>query len=124
MKNTIMKTATERDFFERGRRIAKAVDAGRRLPQETVISFEEPGDLLRVLSSARLDLFRAILAQPDSITHISTRLHRDRSAVKRDVEELESSGLITVEEEALPGRGRMKRVRAVGQRLTLQAHLN
>lgn len=123
MKNTIMKTATERDFFERGRRIAKTADAGRRLPREMVISFEEPADLLRVLSSARLDLFRAILTQPDSITHIATRLQRDRSAVKRDVDELALAGLIAVEEEVLPGHGRMKRVRAVAQRLTLQAQL-
>jgi predicted transcriptional regulator len=78
---------------------------------------------LRVLTSARLDLFRAILAQADSITGIATRLQRDRSAVKRDVDELALAGLISVEEEVLPGHGRMKRVRAVGQRLTLQAQL-
>jgi predicted transcriptional regulator len=123
MKNTIVKTASEQDFFARGRRIATAADAGKRLPRETVISFEEPADLLRVLTSARLDLFRAILAQADSITGIATRLQRDRSAVKRDVDELALAGLISVEEEVLPGHGRMKRVRAVGQRLTLQAQL-
>ena len=123
MKNVMIKTATEQNFFARGRRIAKAADAVKRLPRETVISFEEPADLLRVLTSARLDLFRAILAQADSITGIATRLQRDRSAVKRDVDELALAGLISVEEEVLPGHGRMKRVRAVGQRLTLQAQL-
>jgi hypothetical protein len=60
-------------------------------------SFEEPADLLRVLTSARLDLFRAILTQADSITGIATRLQRDRSAVKRDVDELALAGLISVE---------------------------
>jgi predicted transcriptional regulator len=123
MKNVVIKTATEQDFFARGRRLAKVADAGKRLPRETVISFEEPADLLRVLTSARLDLFRAILAQADSITGIATRLNRDRSAVKRDVDELALAGLISVEDEVLPGHGRMKRVRAVGQRLTLQAQL-
>jgi predicted transcriptional regulator len=76
-----------------------------------------------VLTSARLDLFRAILAQADSITGIATRLQRDRSTVKRDVDELALAGLISVAEEVLPGHGRMKRVRAVGKRLTLQAQL-
>jgi predicted transcriptional regulator len=123
MKSVVIKTATEQDFLARGRRLAEAADAGKRLPRETVISFEEPAALLRVLTSARLDLFRAIMAQADSITGIATRLQRDRSAVKRDVDELALAGLISVEEEVLPGHGRMKRVRAVGQRLTLQAQL-
>jgi predicted transcriptional regulator len=103
--------------------LPKAVDAGKRLPRETVISFEEPADLLRVLTSARLDLFRAILAQANSIIGIATRLQRDRSAVKRDVDELALAGLISVEEEVLLGHGRRKCVQAVGQRLTLQAQL-
>lgn len=123
MKDVMIKTANEQDFFARDRRIAKAAVAGKRLPRETVISFEEPADLLRVLTSARLDLFRAVLAQADSITGIAARLQRDRSAVKRNVDELALAGLISVEEEVQPGHGRMKRVRAVGQRLTLQAQL-
>jgi predicted transcriptional regulator len=73
------KTATEQDFFARGHRIAKAADAGKRLPRETVISFEEPVDLLRVLTSTHLDLFRANLAQADSITGIATRLQRGQT---------------------------------------------
>jgi hypothetical protein len=39
------------------------------------------------------------------------------------MDELALAGLISVEEEVLPGHGRMKRVRAVGQWLTLQAQL-
>lgn len=68
-------------------------------------------------------MFPAILAQAGSITGIATRLQRDGSTVKRDVDELALAGLISVEEEVLPGHDRMKRVRAVGQRLTLQAQL-
>ena len=68
-------------------------------------------------------LFRAVKEMPGSITEISERLHRDRSAVKRDVDELERAGLVTVAEKVLPGHGRMKEVRATAHRFSLQAEI-
>jgi len=44
-----------------------------------------------------------------SITDLSQRLHRDRSAVKRDIDELERIGLVEVEDMPFPGHGRQKR---------------
>jgi predicted transcriptional regulator len=65
-----------------------------RLPNESAINFEDPAEVLKLLTVARLALFRAIKDQPASITAISERLHRDRSAVKRDVDELAKFGLL------------------------------
>lgn len=123
MSKLIIKTAKEDDFFKRGRKLAKLADLGERLPEERVVSFEDPADVLKLLTTARLALFRSVKAQPGSITAISVRLHRDRSAVKRDVDELAAVGLIEVEAKTLPGHGRMKEVRAAAQRFRLEAHL-
>jgi len=123
MKEIIIETATEKDFFESGRRLAHLADSGERLPEQRVISFEDPADLLRLLTGARLALFRAIKEKPDSITDISWRLHRDRSAVKRDVDELARFGLVEIESKVLPGHGRMKEVRAVAGQFRLEARL-
>lgn len=123
MNKLIVKTAKEDDFFKRGRKLAKLADLGERLPEERVVSFEDPADVLKLLTAARLALFRSIKAQPGSITAISTRLHRDRSAVKRDVDELAAVGLVEVEPKILPGHGRMKEVRATAQRFRLEALL-
>jgi predicted transcriptional regulator len=60
---------------------------------------------------------------PGSITEIAQRLHRDRSAVKRDVDELARAGLVTVTEKPLPGHGRMKEVRATARRFRLMAEI-
>ncbi|NML25699.1 hypothetical protein HHL15_08080 [Zoogloea sp. G-4-1-14] len=60
---------------------------------------------------------------PGSITQISERLHRDRSAAKRDVDELARTGLGTASEKILPGHGRMKGVRAAAQRIRLVAEV-
>ncbi|NDC10423.1 MAG: MarR family transcriptional regulator [Oxalobacteraceae bacterium] len=123
MTKLTIKTGTEEDFFKRGRQLAKAADRGERLPAERIISFEDPADVMKLMTEARLALIRAVKEMPGSITEISERLHRDRSAVKRDVDELERAGLVTVAEKVLPGHGRMKEVRATAQRFSLQAEV-
>lgn len=121
MNKLTIKTGTEEDFFKRGRKLAKAADRGEPLPDERIVSFEDPTDLMKLITAARLALFRAIKEKPGSITQISERLHRDRSAVKRDVDELELAGLVTITEKILPGHGRMKEVRVNASRFSLQA---
>jgi predicted transcriptional regulator len=121
MSKLTIKTGTEDEFFRRGRQLAQAADLGQALPEESTISFEDPADVVKLITTARLALFRAIKEMPGSITEISERLHRDRSAVKRDVDELARAGMVTVSEKVLPGHGRMKEVRATAQQVSLMA---
>ena len=123
MNQLIVKTGNEDEFFKRGRKLGGLADRGEGLPEESVISFEDPADVLKLLTTARLALFRAIKTQPGSITAISERLHRDRSAVKRDIDELARAGLVMVEPKILPGHGQMKEVRAAAQSFRLEAQL-
>lgn len=118
MKTTI-KVASTDEFFKRGRSIAKLADQGKRIPRERIISFEDPDDLARLITTAKLVLFREVKACPGSITDLSHRLHRDRSAVKRDIDELKRFGLVEVEEKPFPGHGRKKEVRAVAEQVLL-----
>ncbi len=62
--------------------------------EERIISFEDPADVMKLITATRLALFRAVKEAPGSITEIAARLHRDRSAVKRDLDELEHVGLV------------------------------
>jgi predicted transcriptional regulator len=123
MTDFTIKTRTEEDFFKRGRQLGRAADRGERLPDRRVISFEDPADLMKLMTETRLAVFRAVKNAPGSITHLDERLHRDRSAVKRDVDEMERAGLVTITEKILPGHGRMKEVRAVAYRFRLQADI-
>lgn len=43
--------------------------------------------------------------------------------MKRDIDELERAGLVTVADEVLPGHGRMKEVRVTADRFCLQAEV-
>ena len=123
MTIVVLKTATEAEFFERGRALARLADAAEPLPEEHTVSFEEPADLLRLLTAAHLAVFRAVRDGPASITDLARRLHRDRSAVKRDVDRLARAGMVTVEDKVLPGHGRMKEVRSAAKSFRLEAVL-
>ena len=118
MKMTI-KVANTDKFIKRGKGIAKLADQGKRVVCDRIISFEDPGDLARLVTTAKLVLFREVKECPGSITDLSQRLHRDRSAVKRDIDELERFGLVEVTEKPFPGHGRKKEVRAVAEQVLL-----
>lgn len=123
MTKLTIKTGTTEEFFVRGRRLARTADRGEALPDERVVSFEDPAELIKLVSAGRLALFRAVKEQSGSITELARRMHRDRSSVKRDVDELERFGLVTVSSTLLPGHGRMKEVRATASRFRLQAEV-
>nr|AGE14143.1 putative uncharacterized protein [uncultured prokaryote] len=120
---TVVTTGNVGDFFKRGREIARLADQGKAIPAEQIIAYEDPEDLARMLTTAKIALFRAIRERPGSITDIATRLHRDRSAVKRDIDDLTQAGLLRVEEKIHPGHGRLKEVRVVATRVVLEAVL-
>lgn len=123
MTQLTIKTATEDDFFKRGRRLAHAADRGEPIPEERIVSFEDPADVMKLMTATRLALFRAVKETPGSITEIAARLQRDRSAVKRDLDEMERFGLVTIAEKVLPGHGRMKEVRVTAARVQLMAEV-
>ena len=123
MNKLTIKTGSEEDFFKRGRQLARAADRGEPLPDERIISFEDPAEVMKLITAARLTVFRTVKEMPGSITDIAERLHRDRSAVKRDIDELGRAGLVTIADKVLPGHGRMKEVRAAAQRFSLQAEV-
>jgi predicted transcriptional regulator len=118
MKRTIARAGTTREFFKRGRNWAKLAGTGQRLPESRLITFEDPVDMMRILSPVKLRLLRAVKAHPGSL---ASRLRRGRNAVARDVGQLQRFGLFRVADEVLPGHGRMKTVSAVAGEIRLEA---
>jgi predicted transcriptional regulator len=121
MRNVTVSTGTAEEFFKRGREIAQKIDNGEALEAEYTLTFEDPGDMFAVMSSARLELFRAAKKEAASITALAQRLKRDRSSVKKDVDILAAAGLLDIEDTALPGHGRQKFISAAADRIYLQA---
>jgi predicted transcriptional regulator len=123
MSKLTIKVGTAEDFFRRGRDTARRADRGERLPDKRIVSFEDALDMLSVLTPRRVEVFRTVRSKPGSLTDVSLRLGRDRSAVKRDVDALQQAGLVVVRVKTLPGHGRMKEVSAAARRVTLQAEV-
>jgi len=116
---TVIKVESPKDFFNRGKVVAQLADQGKTIQRERIIAFEDPEDMARLITTAKLALFREVRQGAGSITELAERLHRDRSAVKRDIDELEKAGLIEVQDMPLPGHGRKKEVRAVAEQVLL-----
>ena len=76
-------------FFSRMRANARRLDRGEPLTPAVTLSFEDPSDLLKVLTPARLRLLRQVRAKAMALSALAAALSRDHSAVRKDVALLE-----------------------------------
>ncbi|MDX2149131.1 MAG: hypothetical protein SFV54_00220 [Bryobacteraceae bacterium] len=108
-------------FLARSIERARKLDRGERLPPEITMSFEDPADLVRVLSAERVRVIRAVREKPAPVSELAVTLRRDRKAVKRDVSLLESLGLLSAREEINPGHGRRRIIEPLAAKYQLVA---
>jgi len=108
-------------FIARSLERARKLDRGERLPSEIRMTFEDPSDLVRVLSAERVRVLHAVRAKPAPVSELAVTLRRDRKAVRRDVSLLESFGLLQTREESNPGHGRKKVIEPRAARYQLVA---
>jgi len=101
-------SGTVEAFVGRALERARKMDRGEKLPSEISMTFEDPADLVRVLSAERVRVIHAVREKPASVSELAVTLRRDRKAVKRDVSLLESFGLVSGREEINPGHGRRR----------------
>jgi len=118
-----LRTGSTEEFFERLRDRAKKLDRGEMLPPGITITFEDPVDLLEVLTSERVRLLRRVKEESQQISALAAGLKRDVRAVSRDVNLLEKAGLLKTSYKPNPGHGRMKIVESVAQEYKLVANL-
>lgn len=118
-----IKTASTDEFFGRVRAHAEKLDRGESLPAEITIAFEDPMELLNILTSERVRLLRRAKAGSLPIADLASGLSRDVRAVSRDVVVLEKAGLLRTSYRANPGHGRLKIVEPVAREYRLTASL-
>jgi predicted transcriptional regulator len=118
-KVTVMSTGTADAFFERSLARARKLDRGEKLPAEMRLTFEDPADLLRVLTAQRLRVLDAVRKKPAPVSDLAVGLNRDRTAVRRDVKILTAFGLVKIHEETNPGHGRRKIVEPLAAKCEL-----
>jgi predicted transcriptional regulator len=83
--NVKIKTGSASEFFDRVRGHAEKLDRGESLPAESTTAFEDPMELLNVLTAERVRLLRRAKAGSLPISDLASGLKRDVRAVSRDV---------------------------------------
>ena len=123
MTKAVLRIDDVAGFFARAKDAARRADQGKPFDGCVTLSFEDPQRMFAVLSEARRKLMLEIMQEPQTISQLSLRLHRNRSAVTKDVGLLEKLGLIVSKREVNPGHGIHKIVRAVAAKIDLVATL-
>ena len=119
----MLTTGTADEFFARSRERARKLDRGERIPAGIRVVFEDPADLLQVLSTERIRLLHAVGTKAIPVSQLARELKRDRQAVMRDVRLLESFGLLKTRETPNPGHGRQRIVAPLAARYQLVANI-
>jgi predicted transcriptional regulator len=118
-----LRTGSTEDFFNRLLDRAEKLDRGETLAPGITITFEDPEDLLEVLTSERVRLLRKVKGESLQISALASGLKRNVRAVSRDVSLLEKAGLVRTSYRSNPGHGRLKIVEPVAQEYKLIASL-
>lgn len=116
-------TGSTDEFFRRVRRDAAKLDRGESIPAEINITFEDPAELLNVLTTERVRLLRRAKTGALPISDLASGLNRDVRAVSRDVMRLEKAGLLRTSYRINPGHGKCKIVEPVAAKYRLTASI-
>lgn len=123
MTKIVIRTDDVADFFSRAKDAAQRADRGEAFEGKVTLSFEDPQRMFTVLSEARRRLMLEVMHEPRTINELSNRLHRNRSAITKDVGLLEKMGLLVSQRQANPGHGIQKVVRSVAPKIEMVATL-
>ena len=122
-KKIVVRTGDVAGFFDRAKNAAQRADRGGEFDGTVTLSFEDPQKMFTVLSGARRRLMQEIMQEPKTINELVECLHRQRSAVTKDVGLLERMGLIISQRQSNPGHGVRKLVKPVAAKIEMVATL-
>ncbi len=115
--------ATADEFFRRGLKLAKAVDAGERIEPSITISFESADEFALLLSEKRTRLVTVVRDNPGTVNEIAARVHRSRDAVAKDIYVLTNAGILKIFKIMNPKHGEMNIIKPATKKVRLVAEI-
>ena len=110
-------------MIERKLERARKLDKREHVPAERRITFDAPEDMAAFLTANRVTLLKAAIEKPRSVTELAEALHRNRTAVSRDVRALQEKGMLKLRKQPNPGHGQMQVVHAAAKRFDFRVHV-
>lgn len=123
MTKLVIRTDDIDGFFARAKDAARRADRSQAFEGKVTLSFEDPQRMFTVLSEARRRLLLEVMREPRTINELTQRLHRNRSAITKDVGLLEKVGLLVSQRQINPGHGIQKMVRSIAPKIEMVATL-
>jgi predicted transcriptional regulator len=123
MTKVVIRTDDVDGFFARSKDAARRADRGQPFDGKITLAFEDPQRMFTVLSDARRRLMLEVMHEPKTINELTQSLHRNRSAITKDVNLLEKVGLVVSQRLANPGHGIQKVVRSIAPKIEMVATL-
>lgn len=123
MTKVIIRTDDVDGYFARAKDAARRADRGQPFDGKITLTFEDPQRMFTVLSDARRRLMLEVMHEPKTINELTQSLHRNRSAITKDVGLLEKVGLVVSQRLSNPGHGIQKVVRSIAPKIEMVATL-
>jgi predicted transcriptional regulator len=123
MTKVVIRTDDVDGFFARAKDAARRADRGQPFDGKITLTFEDPQRMFTVLSDARRRLMLEVMHEPKTINELTQSLHRNRSAITKDVGLLEKVGLVVSQRLVNPGHGIQKVVRSIAPKIEMVATL-
>ncbi len=123
MSKVVIRTDDLDGFFARAKDAARRADQSQVFEEKITLSFEDPQRMFSVLSETRRRLMSEVMREPRTIKELTTRLHRNRSSVTKDVGMLEKMGLVVSSRQPNPGHGFQKVVQSIAPKIDMVAAL-
>ncbi len=123
MTTVSIRTGNVADFFARAREAALKADRGEDFEQKLTLSFEDPDQMLMLLSGGRRRIMLEIMKRPQTVQELANVLKRSRETIVKEIRFLEQKGLLSWKKAQAKGNGSEIFVEAVAPRIELVAML-
>lgn len=123
MTTVTIRTGKVDDFFSRAREAALRADRGEPLEEKLTISFEDPDQMLMLLSGGRRRIMLEVMKRPQTVQELANVLKRSRATIAKEIRYLEEKGLLSRKKEQAEENGSEVFVEAVAPQIELVAML-
>ena len=123
MTSVSIRTGNVEGFFSRARKAALKADRGEGFEEKLTLSFEDPEEMLLLLSGGRRRIMLEVMKRPQTIQELANVLNRNRATVVKEIRFLEQKGLLSLKKGQTKENGSETFVEAVAPKIELVAML-